>query len=104
MVTEYYQQLPDGSLVEMKPLMDTEKPLPMPQTDALPAQGLSQMPLNALMFYCLACFKCYCTGGYRLMDTIECFSCGCMYLCFILSIDLSSLPLFVNVVLIAEAT
>lgn len=30
--------------------------------------------------------------------------CSCMYLCFILSIDLSSLPLFVSVALIAEAT
>ena len=103
MVTEYYQQLPVGSLVKMKPLMDTEKPLPRPQTDAIPAQGLSHMPLNTLMI-CLASFRRYYTMGYRLMDTIECFSCSCMYQCFILSIDLSSLPLFVNVVLIAEAT
>ena len=54
MATEYYQQLPDRSLVKMKPLMDAEKPLPRPQTDALPAQGLSHMPLNALMIYWIA--------------------------------------------------
>lgn len=55
-VTEYYQQLPDGSLVKVKPLMDTEKPLPRPQTEALPAQGLSHVPLNTLTIYSLACF------------------------------------------------
>lgn len=43
-LTEYYQQRPDGSLLEMKPLLDPEKPLPRPQAEVPPAQGLGQHP------------------------------------------------------------
>ena len=50
-MTEYYRQLPDGSLLEMKPLPDTEKPLPRPQADVLPAQGLGQYFSNTWVLY-----------------------------------------------------
>ena len=41
-LTEYYKQLTDGSLLEMKPLLETENPLPRPQAEVLPAQGLGK--------------------------------------------------------------
>ena len=38
-VTEYYQQLPDGGLVEVKPMLEGERAVQKPQLDAAPAQG-----------------------------------------------------------------
>ena len=38
-VTEYHQRLPDGSLRELKPLLEAEAPLPRPQAGATPAPG-----------------------------------------------------------------
>ena len=43
-LTEFYQQLPNGSVLEVKPLLEPEKPLPMPQADVAPIQGMSQNP------------------------------------------------------------
>ena len=45
-LTEHYQQLPDGSLLEVKPLLEPEKPLPMPQADVIPVQGMDQIALR----------------------------------------------------------
>lgn len=44
-LTEYYKQMPNGSVQEVKPLLEPEKPLPMPQADVAPVQGMGQSPL-----------------------------------------------------------
>jgi hypothetical protein len=38
-VIEYHQHLPDGSLREVKPLLEAEAPLPRPQAGTTPAPG-----------------------------------------------------------------
>ena len=40
MVTEYYQQLPDGALVEVKPLPEGERVMQKPNIETAPAQGM----------------------------------------------------------------
>ena len=44
MVTEYYQQLPDGALVEVKPLPEGERAVQKPQVDTAPARGAREPP------------------------------------------------------------
>ena len=44
MVTEYYQQLPDGTLVEVKPLPEGERAVQKPQGDTAPVRGARRPP------------------------------------------------------------
>lgn len=44
MVTEYYQQLPDGALVEVKPLPEGERAAHKAQVDTAPARGARESP------------------------------------------------------------
>lgn len=56
-VTEFHQLLPDGSLREVKALLDSEKPLPKPQMDAGPAQGVRESPLRTEASFTMSSFS-----------------------------------------------